>query len=88
MSKTWYPELNYDKCVECKACFNKCKKGVYKMEGSKPVVVNEEGCVQGCHGCGNLCPEGAIKYIGEETNGGSNAPCTCNCNSDESGGCC
>lgn len=28
-----------------------------------PVVVNIEGCIQGCHGCGNLCPNGAIQYV-------------------------
>lgn len=67
MSKTWYPVLNYEVCTECGSCFNKCSHGVFKMEGNRPVVVNPEGCVQGCHGCGNLCPIGSIEYVGDTT---------------------
>lgn len=65
MSKTWYPVLNYELCSECGTCFNKCTHGVYSKEGNRPVVVSPEGCVQGCHGCGNLCPTGAIEYVGD-----------------------
>ena len=32
-----------------------------------PVVVNTEGCIEGCRGCGNLCPNGAIQYIGDNS---------------------
>ena len=32
-----------------------------------PVVVNPDGCVDHCHGCGNLCPQGAITYVGDDT---------------------
>ncbi|MCX7710234.1 MAG: 4Fe-4S binding protein [Clostridia bacterium] len=67
MSKTWYPVLNYEVCIECGACLDKCKHGVYEKEASRPVVVSPEGCVQGCHGCGNLCPVGAIEYVGDNT---------------------
>jgi len=32
-----------------------------------PVVVNPNGCIQGCHGCGNLCPtKKAIQYGGDK----------------------
>ena len=30
-----------------------------------PKVVNTDGCIQGCKGCGNLCPSGAINYVGD-----------------------
>ncbi|GIM27571.1 4Fe-4S ferredoxin [Clostridium polyendosporum] len=78
MSTTWYPVLNYEKCKECGACFNKCKHGVYEMKGSMPVVVYPEGCVQGCHSCGNLCPTGAIEYVGDNNNNKcSGGSCCC-----------
>lgn len=67
MSKTWYPVISYENCQECGACFNKCAHGVFKLKGACPVVVNPDGCVQGCHGCGNLCPVGAIEYVGDNT---------------------
>ncbi|MCX8132120.1 MAG: 4Fe-4S ferredoxin [Clostridia bacterium] len=67
MSKTWYPVISYENCTECGACFNKCSHGVFELKASCPVVVHPEGCVQGCHGCGNLCPVGAIEYVGDNT---------------------
>ncbi len=67
MSKTWYPVISYENCTECGACFNKCSHGVFELKTSCPVVVNPEGCVQGCHGCGNICPVGAIEYVGDNT---------------------
>jgi len=65
MSKLWYPMINQDKCSGCMTCYNKCKKGVFAIKNEKPEVINREGCVEGCHGCGNLCPEHAIVYSGE-----------------------
>ncbi len=68
MSKTWYPVINYKTCKECGRCINKCTHGVYDIARMpKPIVIYGEGCIQGCHGCGNLCPSGAITYIGENT---------------------
>lgn len=67
MSKTWYPVINYENCIECGACFNKCSHGVFKLEDARPVVVDPDGCVQGCHGCGNLCLSGSIEYVGDNT---------------------
>ena len=85
MSKTWYPVLNYEICMECGTCYNKCKKGVYQKEERRPVVVYPEGCVQGCHGCGDLCPVGAIEYVGDTT--GWAAPGKQGCCDQNSGGC-
>jgi NAD-dependent dihydropyrimidine dehydrogenase PreA subunit len=78
MSKTWYPVINYDNCIECGACFNKCSHGVYKKEDSKSVVVFSEGCVEGCHGCQKICPAGAITYFGENVGKEAN---DCGCGS-------
>ena len=79
MSKTWYPVINYEKCIECGACYNKCGHGVYKMEESRSVVVKPEGCIHGCHGCGNLCPVGAIEYVGDSSKGCCEGTCICSC---------
>jgi NAD-dependent dihydropyrimidine dehydrogenase PreA subunit len=66
MSKTWYPVIDYVKCAECGTCVAMCSHGVYdKTKAPSPVVVYPEGCVQGCKGCGNKCPEGAIQYVGD-----------------------
>lgn len=66
MSKIWYPVIDYSNCSECGACVNKCTHEVYnKTKAPKPIVVYPEGCIDGCHGCGNLCPQNAITYVGE-----------------------
>ncbi|MCX7749136.1 MAG: 4Fe-4S binding protein [Clostridia bacterium] len=86
MSKTWYPVIDYEKCIECGACTDMCKHGVYDVKKAPtPVVVKPEGCIQGCYGCGNLCPSEAISYVGDKTQKNDNCCCSCG---DESGGCC
>jgi NAD-dependent dihydropyrimidine dehydrogenase PreA subunit len=78
MSKTWYPVIDYEKCIECGTCTNKCKHGVYDLKKvPTPVVVKPEGCIQGCHGCGNLCPSKAIEYVGDQKQGSADCECSC-----------
>ena len=68
MAKSWYPVIDYLECVECGACSNKCSHGVYDLsKAPTPVVANPDGCIDHCHGCGNLCPIGAITYVGDDT---------------------
>ena len=68
MAKTWYPVINYMSCMECGACVAKCSHGVFDAtKAPSPVVRNPESCMDHCHGCGNLCPVGAITYVGEDT---------------------
>lgn len=68
MSKKWYPVVDYLECIECGSCVSMCKHGVYdERRAPAPVVVNMNGCVEGCHGCGNKCPNGAITYVGDNT---------------------
>ena len=84
MSKNWYPVIDYKKCTECGACTNKCKNGVYdQRKAPTPVVIAPNNCVQGCHGCGNLCPTKAINYVGDRGKKSGNSGCGCNGN-----GCC
>jgi NAD-dependent dihydropyrimidine dehydrogenase PreA subunit len=76
MSKTWYPVIDYEKCTECGACIDKCKHGVFNIaKAPRPVVVYPEGCVQGCHGCGILCSNSAIEYVGDHKQSGKITCC-------------
>ncbi|MDD4839854.1 MAG: 4Fe-4S binding protein [Clostridia bacterium] len=75
MSKNWYPVIDTEKCVECGTCVEMCKHGVYKKGTKTPIVVNEEGCIEGCKGCGKKCPSAAIEYIGDK----NYAPSECGC---------
>jgi NAD-dependent dihydropyrimidine dehydrogenase PreA subunit len=85
MSKTWYPVIDYERCIECGTCTSKCKLGVYDLrKAPMPAVIAPENCIQGCHGCGNLCPEDAICYVGDKGEGSVNCSCSC----EESDGCC
>ncbi len=80
MAAAWYPMINYEKCMECGACVDMCMHGVYNKERHpRPVVVNPDGCVQGCKGCGSRCPAEAIEYFGGfgEEAGGCNCGCDC-----------
>lgn len=78
MSKTWYPVIDLSLCTGCRACINKCTHGVYDKEASEPKVIYPDGCVQGCHGCQNLCPSGAIEYVGDTKDQGQ-CDCGCSC---------
>ena len=76
MSKLWYPMINQSKCIGCMACYDMCKHGVFTIENDKPKVIYREGC----HGCGNQCPQGAIVYSGDFK---SAIKCACNCDGKE-----
>lgn len=68
MSKKWYPVIDYINCAECGACIEMCSHVVYDApKAPTPIVINGNGCVEGCHGCGSLCPNGAITYVGDDT---------------------
>jgi len=83
MSKNWYPVINYELCTNCGSCVNMCKFGVYdKTKYPEPKVVYPEGCIEGCNGCGNLCPNEAIKYHSD-----MKKSCGCNCSCGDSGCC-
>lgn len=82
MIKKWYPVVDYTVCEECGLCIENCKMGVYDEEKAPtPVVKNPNNCKNGCHGCANACPKGAISYIGDD---GEETTSGCGCE----GGCC
>lgn len=83
MSKNWYPVIDYTKCNYCGKCMENCKFGVYDgNDYPKPTVIYPEGCIEGCNGCGNLCPKGAITYKDTRNTGCCGSSCNCE------GGCC
>src|SRR5690554_7233958 len=65
MAEKWYPVINYENCIECGACIEKCKHGVYAAYTVKPKVVNPDGCIDGCRGCQRLCSVEAIGCVGD-----------------------
>jgi len=68
MGKLWYPVIDDSTCIECGNCTEKCMHDVYdKAKAPAPTVVYPDGCIDHCHGCGNLCPSGSITYQGEDT---------------------
>lgn len=85
MSKPWYPVIDYSLCAECGICTDKCQNGVYDVsKAPTPVVVNQQNCIEGYHGCGNLCPQGAICYVGDSPDRTNESSCNCDtsCNCD------
>ncbi|MDD5018757.1 MAG: 4Fe-4S ferredoxin [Eubacteriales bacterium] len=86
MSKTWYPVINNEICTECGLCIGNCMHGVYdEQKAPRPVVVFPDGCVEGCTGCGDLCPSHAIGYFGDRQEA---ALCGCGGCCGDGGGCC
>ena len=75
MTKNWYPIINFDNCIECGACTNKCSHGVYEKGSAKPIVIFSEGCIDHCTGCQAFCPAVAIQYYGDM--GGLKITCSC-----------
>jgi len=95
MAKNWYPVIDKNVCIKCGACVSKCANGVYdKGSPETPLVASTEGCIDKCHGCGNLCPVGAITYVGDDTdwvppNLQTSEDCGCGCDGDcADGSCC
>ncbi len=53
--------LKYDreKCIGCKMCVQVCPHAVFRMEGSKAVLVEKDDCME-CGACARNCPSQAI----------------------------
>jgi NAD-dependent dihydropyrimidine dehydrogenase PreA subunit len=69
----WFPVIDYDRCINCKQCFNFCLFGTYKLDENDGVVVaNPSGCKTNCPACARMCPQQAIifpKYESGPING-------------------
>lgn len=80
MSNVWYPMIDYAKCNGCMICSEMCKNGVFaknQAHSIRPEIINPEGCVTGCRGCGEKCPVEAITYFGEENADKYKPSCSC-----------
>jgi len=65
MAQNWYPIIDVDLCSNCNTCFDFCQNGVFEQGDEHPLVVNPDGCVEFCRGCGKICPEEAITFFGD-----------------------
>lgn len=65
MAATWYPVIDYEKCVGCLQCVEFCPHDVYEERNGKPFVARPEECVEFCRGCQKgACDHDAISYAG------------------------
>ncbi len=70
----WFPVIDYDRCTNCRQCFNFCLFGVYEVLPDNTVAVSHpRSCKNNCPACARICPQVAIMFpkLGEEPlNGG------------------
>ena len=63
---SWYPKIDYQKCISCGKCVEYCTLGTYEFEKEKgenrTIVKNPNNCVVLCTGCDDICPAGAISH--------------------------
>lgn len=76
MSKNWYPVINYETCIVCGACVDKCSHEVYEVSSGKVNVINPDNCIDRCRSCKKICPSDSIQYVGD-TGQKSTRSCCC-----------
>lgn len=63
VAERWYPVIDRDRCVGCRACLQFCLFGVYELDPDGQVLVaRPDNCKPGCPACARICPEGAIIF--------------------------
>ncbi len=63
VSARWYPVIDYDRCANCLECLNFCLFGVFGLDASAAVHVEQpDACRPGCPACARVCPSGAIMF--------------------------
>jgi len=59
----WYPVVDYGRCGNCLECLNFCLFGVFGLDESGMLLVEEpDACRDGCPACARVCPSGAIMF--------------------------
>lgn len=67
MSNSWYPVINYEKCISCFSCVEFCPHGVYEIINERVEVTHPENCVDFCKGClKGACNQKAISFVGQK----------------------
>lgn len=77
MSKDWYPVIEEATCSNCLDCVAFCSHGMFDKAQDKPVVIQPDNCIEGCRGCQERCPEGAISYFGDDGTRSGSSCCSC-----------
>ena len=64
---SWFPTIDYSKCVFCMECDNFCPHQVFERRDEDPqlVVANPTNCVVFCRACAKACEPGAISFPGK-----------------------
>jgi Pyruvate/2-oxoacid:ferredoxin oxidoreductase delta subunit len=61
--KPWFPVIDYDRCTNCMQCLSFCLFGVYGVDESRRIQVqNNDNCKTNCPACSRVCPEAAIMF--------------------------
>jgi NAD-dependent dihydropyrimidine dehydrogenase PreA subunit len=59
----WYPVIDYSRCGNCLECLNFCLFGVFGLDRSERLVVEQpDACRDGCPACSRVCPSHAIMF--------------------------
>lgn len=56
----WSPNINYDKCNNCKECLKFCSKVYYFNNKENKLEIKSENCKLLCKNCQNICKYDAI----------------------------
>jgi len=66
--RRWYPVIDYTRCTNCMECIDFCLFGVYGVDQSQTILVEEQdNCKKGCPACSRVCPENAIIFPQHKT---------------------
>lgn len=64
----WYPVIDYDRCQNCMECLNFCLFGVFGIDDSEQILVEQpDACRPGCPACSRVCPSQAIMFPQHQT---------------------
>ncbi len=59
---SWYPVVDYDRCIGCGQCADFCLFGTYEKGPGSIKVINPQACKNNCPACGRICPHTAIIF--------------------------
>lgn len=59
---SWYPLIDYTRCIACGQCADFCLFGVYEKAEGQVKVTNPQGCKNNCPACARICQATAIIF--------------------------